>query len=62
MSIISKWKEDYKAWRRQEVRAHQGNVRGRVFEDTPEHPRARVAKATNLKIKITRANGDIEEL
>ena len=62
MNIISKWKEDYKAWRRQEVRVAPKEARGRVFEDAPTHPRAKVAKVVNLRVRVIRANGDIEEI
>lgn len=61
MNIISKWIEDFKAWRRNEVRAHHGDVRGRVFEKADPGKTAKVGKLTMVSIKVTRANGDVEE-
>ena len=66
------WKEDFKAWRRGEVRvAEKGVTRGRIYEkrdleapvipDKPVGGASMFANATaDLEIQITRADGTVE--
>lgn len=67
MNIFKKWIEDFKAHRRGEKRVHADkNARGRVYERTEipgaDSRVAKVATVTNVKVRVIRANGDIEEI
>ena len=64
MNRLRRWIEDFKAYRRGEVRISDG-VRGRVYEregdtGTPGHSQAQGRASAKLHIKVTRADGTVE--
>lgn len=67
MNIIRRWIEDFKAYRRGEVRISKGD-RGRVYADRIEPEKASGGHSVSagrgsasLHIKVTRADGTVEE-